>query len=140
MFHVKHSVDEIIGQMKKSGMCLEKEQYESLLTYYEELVEKNTNINLTAITEFDNVVEKHFIDSLAPLLVPEIKEIFARDNIRILDMGTGAGFPGMPIAIAFPELNVTLADSLNKRTAFLMELVKKLNLRANLLNFLINFI
>ena len=89
--------------------------------YYIDLVEKNKVMNLTAITEQNEVCVKHFIDSL--LSVKNIK-----NNSTLLDIGTGAGFPGIPLKIYNPSLNVTLLDSLKKRVAFLNEEIEKLNL------------
>ncbi len=90
--------------------------------YCQYLIEKNKEFNLTAITEIDEIWVKHFLDSILPL--NEIK-----DNSKILDVGTGAGFPGVPLKIMNDSLNVTLLDSLNKRINFLNELIEKLRLK-----------
>lgn len=105
-------------------ITLSDEQLEQFLTYYEMLVEKNKVMNLTAITEFDEVIEKHFLDSLSLIRVKDLNE-----KISIIDLGTGAGFPGIPLKIAFPEIDVTLVDSLNKRVLFLSEVIAKLGLK-----------
>jgi 16S rRNA (guanine527-N7)-methyltransferase len=93
------------------------------MTYYEMLIERNNVMNLTAITEYEEVINKHFIDSLSIIKVYQNKE-----NIKVLDMGTGAGFPGIPLKIAFPDWNITLLDSLNKRVNFLNDVINQLEL------------
>ena len=96
-------------------LTAEKEQ--QFLTFYEMLVEKNKVMNLTAIIEFEDVVEKHFLDSISLCQVMDLKK-----PLTLLDLGTGAGFPGIP-------LKITLADSLNKRLLFLNEVMEALNLK-----------
>ena len=104
------------------NFTLSEKQIEQLDTYYEMLIEKNKVMNLTAITEFDEVVVKHFADSLS------ICTVLPSDVKTVCDLGTGAGFPGIPMAIAYPELQFTLIDSLNKRIKFLQEVVDELGL------------
>ena len=99
----------------------QKEQYER---YFELLVEWNEKINLTAITEKDEVYLKHFYDSIAPIL----QGLIENQPIRLLDIGAGAGFPSLPMKILFPELDVTIIDSLNKRINFLHLLAEELGL------------
>jgi len=99
-------------------------QYEQFIKYYEMLVKWNEVMNLTAITEFDEVIVKHFVDSISL-----IKAIDVSKKIEIIDIGTGAGFPGIPLKIAYPNLKITLLDSLNKRVGFLNEVIKELGLK-----------
>lgn len=106
------------------GITISEEQKQQFLTYYEMLVEKNKVMNLTAITDFDEVVDKHFLDSLSLVKAYDLTQ-----QVRILDLGTGAGFPGIPLKIAFPDLEIVLADSLNKRILFLDEVITTLGLK-----------
>ena len=105
------------------GITLSDQQLSQFYTYYELLIEWNEKMNLTAITDFEEVIKKHFLDSLS------IGRILKQDSsVSILDIGTGAGFPGIPIKIAFPDTQITLMDSLNKRVNFLNEVICTLGL------------
>lgn len=104
------------------GLVLSDLQIQQFIDYYELLVERNKIMNLTSITEFPEVIRKHFIDSLS------IVKAYPLTNEKIIDMGTGAGFPGIPLKIAFPEITIVLLDSLNKRVLFLEEVIKRLGL------------
>ena len=108
----------------KVGIEADEKQIEQLNTYYEMLVEKNKVMNLTGITEYNEVVIKHFADSVAVIKAINLIKIGT-----IIDIGTGAGFPGMVLKILFPHLKVTLLDSLNKRIKFLDEVIEKLELK-----------
>ena len=120
---------QIIKQkLETAGLTLNEKQSAQLLSYYTELVRQNEHMNLTAITEFEEVLDKHFADSLAPLAMKEFNTWLKQEGRTILDMGTGAGFPGLPLAIVLPEARVTLADSLKKRTSFLYDTVQMLEL------------
>ncbi len=103
---------------------LNEKQLEQFRVYYEMLIEKNKVMNLTAITEKEDVIVKHFADSIA---VASCYDLFRKD-LSLMDVGTGAGFPGIPLKIAFPNLNITLLDSLNKRVLFLQEVIEALGL------------
>ncbi|TWT16315.1 16S rRNA (guanine(527)-N(7))-methyltransferase RsmG [Streptococcus sp. sy010] len=110
--------------LAEAGFALSDQQKEQFETYFERLVEWNEKINLTAITEKNEVYLKHFYDSLAPILQGKI----TNQALNILDIGAGAGFPSLPMKILFPQLNVTIIDSLNKRINFLNLLAQDLGL------------
>ena len=114
------------------GIPVSDLQLKQLETYYQMVIEKNKVMNLTAITEREEFIRLHFLDSLAPLLAsPELKELFLpekKDPPTLIDVGTGAGFPGIPLKIICPKLSVTLLDSLQKRVNFLDEVISALSL------------
>ena len=105
------------------GIMLSERQRNQFLRYYEMLLDWNERMNLTAITEYGDVLKKHFVDSLSLVKACEVNSM---ENL--IDVGTGAGFPGLALKIAFPDLQVTLLDSLGKRIQFLNAVIKELEL------------
>ena len=107
-------IEFIISEFQKCNIKISQDKADKLLKLYEFLVEYNQNVNLTAITDFEEVVVKHFIDSVLPFSMIDIKE-----NSSFIDVGTGAGFPSIPLMIVRPDLKGTLLEALNKRCVFL---------------------
>ena len=107
------------------GIVLTEKQKEQFFKYFQLLTEWNQVMNLTAITEMPEVVTKHFVDSL---LVVNVFDGIRTEAHSCIDVGTGAGFPGIPLKIAFPQLQITLLDSLNKRVGFLNTVIQELGL------------
>lgn len=112
--HVKQKAQEI-------GYTLQEEQLEQFFTYKELLIEWNKKMNLTAIEQEEDIITKHFIDSLSIAS-------YIPDTAKVIDIGTGAGFPGIPLKILKKDLSITLLDSLNKRITFLEEVIRNLSL------------
>lgn len=117
------TIEEFINELKKLGINPTKENLRSLEIYKDMLLEYNQKFNLTAIKTEKEIYLKHFYDSLTLTKVVDLK-----DNLRVLDIGTGAGFPGLVLKIFFPNLEITLLDSNHKKIEFLNEVIKKLNL------------
>lgn len=113
----------LLEGLAKWNITLTIEQQKQFEAYYDLLVEWNSFMNLTGITEYEEVLVKHFLDSLALFHEHPYKK-----PCSLMDMGTGAGFPGIPLKIVYPEIKVTLVDSLNKRINFLNEVIKQLEL------------
>ena len=119
----KYDTSKFKQDLKEMGVSLTDKQIEQFLIYYELLTEWNSFMNLTAITEYEDVLKKHFVDS-----VSLIQAVDVRKELTLIDVGTGAGFPGLALKIAYPELKVTLLDSLQKRIQFLDAVIEKLGL------------
>ena len=111
-------------ELQKIGIQLTENQEKQLEKYYELLIQTNNYTNLTRITEKEAVYLKHFYDSLTITKVIDLTQ-----NLSLIDIGTGAGFPGLVLKIVYPNLKVTLLDSLNKRIDFLNKVIKELNLK-----------
>lgn len=122
----KYDLQQFYKDIDELHITLSDSQVKQFLLYYEMLVEKNQVMNLTAITEFDEVLKKHFVDSLSLVKAYDLNR--SDIEISLIDIGTGAGFPGIPLKIAFPNLKITLMDSLNKRINFLKEVIDALEL------------
>ncbi|MFQ3852901.1 16S rRNA (guanine(527)-N(7))-methyltransferase RsmG [Staphylococcus sp. 2S1] len=117
------SVEWLTKQLSTQGIELSEEQQRQFQTYYQMLVEWNEKINLTSITEEHEVYLKHFYDSIAPSFYTDLTK-----ELTICDVGLGLGFPSIPLKIIFPNLKVTIVDSLNKRINFLNQLAEALDL------------
>lgn len=121
---VNYDTTQFHKDLSELNIHITEKQIRQYLIYYEMLTEWNEVMNLTTITEYEDVMKKHFVDS-----VSLIKACDLSGNLSVIDIGTGAGFPGLALKIAFPDLNVFLLDSLNKRIRFLNEVIEKLDLR-----------
>lgn len=120
----QYNSDTLIRNMSSLGITLSELQLTQLMRYYEMLLEWNQKMNLTAITEYEDVMKKHFVDSASLVKACDVSSFDS-----LIDVGTGAGFPGLVLKILFPELKVTLLDSLNKRIQFLNAVIEELHLR-----------
>jgi len=115
--------DILVRGLSSIGLTPTGDQLDQFETFYELLVEWNKAMNLTNITEYDDVMVKHYLDSINVAKAFNLKEV-----VKVLDVGTGAGFPGIPLKIILPHLSVTLMDALNKRVQFMNEVIDRLDL------------
>lgn len=119
-----YNIEQFHQNLDSLSIALSDRQTEQFVAYYEMLVKKNKVMNLTTITDPDEVFLKHFIDSLSLVKACGLADA----ELSVIDIGTGAGFPGVPLKIAFPNLKVTLLDSLHKRVDFLKEVIDRLQI------------
>ena len=120
---MKEKISYMSDKFEQAGFAFSNLQKRQFYTFYNMLIDKNKVMNLTGITEFTEVVEKHFLDSIYLNHVIDLDQ-----PVKIIDLGTGAGFPGIPLKIAFPEIEIILVDSLNKRIHFIEEVIEELGL------------
>lgn len=118
-----YNTTQFVKDLGELGITFPDSRIEQFLTYYEMLTEWNQVMNLTAITEYEDVMKKHFVDS-----VSLIKAYDVTNPASVIDIGTGAGFPGLALKIAYPNMEITLLDSLNKRIQFLDAVIERLQL------------
>ena len=123
---MKYPIELMLPRLEEAGILVTNEAKDRLNTYANMLIEWNEKINLTAITEPEEVVIKHFLD--CALLLKYVK---LEKGATVIDVGTGAGFPGMVLKILRPDIKLTLLDGLNKRLVFLNEVLKELSLEAD---------
>lgn len=121
-----NDLKQFMKDLNEFDIVLNQQQQEQLLKYYELLVEWNSFMNLTTITDFDEVLKKHFTDSLS---LVKVYDKIRTEAVSVIDIGTGAGFPGIPLKIVFPQIKLTLLDSLQKRLKFLGEVCDQLKLQ-----------
>lgn len=119
-----YNTTQFLKDVSSLGISLSEKQVEQFLRYYEMLVQWNEMMNLTAITDYEDVMKKHFVDSLSLVKVCDLT-----GSLSLIDVGTGAGFPGLALKIAFPDIKVILLDSLGKRIHFLEKVICNLGIQ-----------
>ncbi len=119
-------MEKLLAGSMKLGLQLSPRQLEQFQTYYEELLDWNRRVNLTAITDYEEVQIKHFLDSLTVTLA--LKQPAGSESLRLIDVGTGAGLPGIPLKILLPDIKLVLLEATAKKAAFLNHLKHKLGL------------
>lgn len=120
----------LIAGARALGLNLTPVQQAGFQTYYQELVDWNQKFNLTAITEYEQVQVRHFLDSLSCLLAREARQILCRPGSRVVDIGSGAGFPGIPLKLAFSLAQFTLVEATGKKVSFLKHVISVLGLES----------
>lgn len=115
--------DIFVNDLKELGISITDKQLQQFIDYYELLVDWNSRMNLTSITEYGEVIKKHFVDSVSLISFYDFSKVES-----IIDVGTGAGFPGIPLKIMLPDISVLLLDSLNKRVNFLNHVIENISL------------
>jgi 16S rRNA (guanine527-N7)-methyltransferase len=120
-------MERLITGAKKLGLPLNREQIRQFEVYCHEMLDWNQRTNLTAITDYEEVQTRHFLDSLTIYSVLETSQ--SRENLKVLDVGTGAGFPGIPLKISIPDIKLTLIEATGKKTEFLSYIVSILSLK-----------
>lgn len=123
---IELSMNHLICGAEQLGITLDSLQIEQFEFYLRELVDWNSRINLTAITDVEEIQVKHFLDSLTLVSVIQEKQC---EGCRIIDIGSGAGFPGIPLKIAVPDIKMTLLEATSKKALFIKQLIEKLSLR-----------
>ena len=122
-------MDRLIAGARTLGLRLTEKQVAAFQRYYEELVAWNQRFNLTAITEYEQVQIRHFLDSLSILLAEPLRLTLGRPESRAIDVGTGAGFPGIPLKLVSPRLQLTLLEATGKKVGFLQHMIELLGLQ-----------
>ncbi|MBN1659280.1 MAG: 16S rRNA (guanine(527)-N(7))-methyltransferase RsmG [Anaerolineae bacterium] len=121
-------MDRLIAGAAALGLSLSGAQLAAFEAYYHALVAWNAKFNLTTITTFDEVQTRHFVDSLSVLRIDEVRQALAQPAVAVIDVGAGAGFPGLPLKIACPSLRLTLLESTGKKVTFLEYVIERLDL------------